>query len=107
MNSKTIVVPCRGVDCDGKDVLENPIQVPLSLHGKPLSNMISVDAGDCPYNCGSRGLFCKAAFGKEAFPFEDVVCRFSFEYPYVIQRGEEHWKCPQSLKEALREMHGS
>ena len=98
---RMVKLECLGRGHDGETVLSEPIDVLILVNRSPGSETVCVSPHLCRYNTGGHGQRCKAAHPFEDKVGEDIMCPFSFDYPYAMEF--PGWGVPPELKEALDE----
>lgn len=91
-----IMVKCSGRNLVGEPVLDEPIDVQVTLYKSGGDCCCSVE---CPHNTGGHGQRCMASHPWTEKEGDGVLCPFAFDYPYVLK--DLGWKMPQELREAV------
>ena len=85
MVTQNYPIECKGRNRFGKEVLDNPVKVEVTISQRPGSNMIS-SLVKCTYNTGSHGQRCKASHPDVDKVGKGVGCPYSFDIPYALKR---------------------
>lgn len=78
-------IKCRGRDASGNEVLDDPIEVKVSIHqrfgnGEDISSDV-----ECPYNTGGHGQRCKASHPDADKISSGIYCPYSFDIPHAFE----------------------
>ena len=85
MPTHNFTVICKGRDKYRKEVLEEGVEVTVTMFQGYGSNIISSSVNDCPYNTGAHGQRCKASHPEQDKVGEGVGCPYSFDAPYAFE----------------------
>jgi hypothetical protein len=88
------LVVCYGRGEYGEAVLEEPVEVSVTLAKRPGGSAVSCDT-DCPHASGGHGQRCRAAVHR------DAPCPYSFDYPHVLRVSAE-WQPPEAIAAEFR-----
>ncbi len=82
---QTFPIKCKGRDFDGCEVLTESVEVEVIIYKSPDCNTISSEV-QCQYNTGGYGQRCKACHPNVDKMGEGVVCPYSFDIPYALEK---------------------
>lgn len=99
---RMVKMKCLGRGYDDEPVLREAVEVLILVNRSPGCESVSVLPQLCRYNTGGHGQRCKATHPYEDKAGKDILCPFSFDYPYAL--GSPGWKVPPELKEVLGEV---
>jgi len=78
-------VQCKGRDNKGNEVLEEAIEVTITVYKGSGSNTLSSSV-NCPYNTGGHGQRCNASNPEINKVRKGVVCPYAFDLPYALEK---------------------
>ena len=84
MTKQIFPIKCKGRDYQGKEVLDEAVDVKVDIAQRPGTNMIS-SLIECQYNTGAHGQRCKASHPEVDKVGEGVGCPYSFDIPYALE----------------------
>ena len=83
---QTFPIQCKGRSTDGKECLDEAVDVKVKVYKSPDSNTISSRV-ECRYNTGAHGQRCTAFdLGTVEKSGKGISCPYSFDIPQGLER---------------------
>jgi hypothetical protein len=76
-----IPMPCKGIDEEGVEVLDEPIEVRVRVKKPAGSNIIYGSVENCGYSTGASKDLCRTSRPNAENPEDCPFCLYTFEVP--------------------------